>query len=116
MTLAQYKSELGVIESKLKALFVRKQEIRAAFLKANAEFGVGDKVRLIWNETNIFGKTQPETRMEVYISEVNDKYFHGRVNYEFVKAKKDGSISKSPAGIYSGYSRIELIEKAKSGE
>jgi ribosomal protein L21E len=110
MTREQYKSELGVIESKIKTLYNRKNEIREAFLRDNAKYKVGDKVVLIWNELTAFNKVHPERRMEAYVGSVHDKYFTGIVNYEFKKVKKDGTMSGQSAGIYmSSPNRIELL-------
>lgn len=114
MTQQQYKSELGVIESKIKKLYNKKIKMREQFLKENAQFGVGDKVVVIFDSFSLFNKAQPEKRIEAFISGVDDKYFSGTINYDFSKVKKDGTKSNQSAGIYGTYSRIELIEKAKT--
>lgn len=115
MTKEQYKSELGVIESKIKQLASRKAEIREAFLKANAKFKVGDKVVVIYDEhKHPWRKDEimPERRVEAYIGDVEDKYYTASVNYDFKKVKKDGTMSGQSAGIYGNYDRIELITPA----
>jgi len=117
MTKEQYKSELGVLDSKIRQSNARKIEIRKKFIRDNSKFKVGDKVVVIYDAyKHPYDKDRimPEVRKEAYISSVHDKYFSGNVSYDFVKVKKDGSMSAQPASIYGSYSRIELLTPAET--
>jgi hypothetical protein len=108
MNKEDYKAALKQIDEESLQLSKRRNEAREAFLKANAQFKVGDRVIVVYNETALFGRVQPEKRIECFISDIHDKYSSGNVYYEFNKVKKDGTMSNQSAGIYGGYSRIEL--------
>lgn len=116
MTKKEYKAILKDADSKIKEQEERKNRAREDFINASYSFKVGDKVIAIWNAYKhpfSEGKTIPERRIICAISSVNDKYFNGEIKYDFVKVKKDGTISKQSAGIYGGYDRLELLEPAK---
>lgn len=117
MTTEQYKSELDEIESKMIVLENRKKEIRSVFLKANSRFNIGDKVRVVFNErthplnTN---RLMPAKEIEVFIGEIEDKYYQGKVKYVFKKVKKDGAMSEQSTYISGTFDRIELIQQFKN--
>jgi len=113
MTKEEYKAEITSIDSQIAALQIKKGEARAQFIIENSHFNIGDKVAVIWEANSDWNKKQvPEKRVVVFVSKIEDKYFTGEIRYDFVKVKKDGTMSAQSAGLY-GYKRIELIEKSK---
>lgn len=119
MTKEEYNKTLKEIEIAQIALTKRKDDARAAFLLANSEFNLWDKVEIVWNTyKNPFKKDEmiPERRLTAYISAIHDKFFEGIVKYDFKAVRKDGTISQNGAGYISRYDRIELIEKAKTNQ
>jgi len=118
MTQQEYKKEYKRLDDDIFDLRRKQEELRKSFLTEHALFKQGDKVCIIWDAYKHpyqDGKIIPEKRIEAYIGGIHDKYYSGMVNYTFLKVKKDGSCSSQSAGIYgTSYSRIELIESAKS--
>lgn len=107
MTKETYKRTITEIDAKIKKLYEEKAAARTEFLQKNAELKVGDKVKVYQTEW----RSRTEVLVaEVFISGVNDKYFSGDVNYQFVKVKKDGTPSNVNAGVYS-FSRLEKSEQ-----
>lgn len=77
---------------------------------ATAPFQKGDKVRVY---THFRGEGE-RLRGEAFIASVKPclyRFKDSDFDYEFVKAKKDGTMSAQSLGIH-GFSRIELIERA----
>lgn len=99
-----YQLKLKEIRIKREELSNQERELVDQFLKSNAEFKVGDKVRVYYK----WGSDTEQYRGDAFISGINDKYREGTVRYDFKKIKKDGTMSEQGAGIYS-WTRLEKI-------
>jgi hypothetical protein len=108
MTLQDYKETIKSLDEQMVYLREVKDKARKEFLAANAQFKVGDKVRVFKETYKPTGQTE-YFKGEFFVSSVNDKYFDGSVDYDFVKIKKDGTPSGQSAGVYS-FSRLEKVE------
>ena len=112
MKLAEIKADIAAIdreaEQKKQPLKDRAMEITSKFL-ALAPFQPGDKVRI----------TSHKKGQDAFISEVKIGYKTNPYDYNFLKAKNDGSPSKTKFHIWVwDYEqpdfKIELIQKANT--
>src|SRR4051812_1184195 len=110
MTKEEYKQKLSELDGIIEKARLDKDSARQMFLQTNAEFKVGDKVR-VYHEQRDWGKSKVTEVLkgEAFISEVEDKYFSGSVNYQFAKVKKDGTMSGQSAGVYY-FTRLEKAD------
>lgn len=117
MTQEEYRDQIQMLEFEITEAKDKMKKLRAEFLKENAKFREGDKVVLINDPTKhpFTHAILTEKRTEAFIDSVHDNSFSGKVQYKFKKVKKDGTRSSHELW-QSYYSRIELIEPAKTDE
>lgn len=110
MTKDEYIAEWDSLVEQEKAIFDRRIKMNADFIEEHRKFKNGDKVEIVKKERVWLSRTIPEERTLAYVA--GAKVYKGNISYLFMKAKKDGSVSKHVYSVYS-FDHIELIESAK---
>lgn len=83
MTVEEYKLQKSIIAEQKAALIDEEKRIEIQFIESNKIFDIGDKVKL----------THKNGKIEIGFVSKLSVYFD-RVRYDFVKEKKDGTMSQ----------------------
>lgn len=108
LTKEEYLKKLEEINAKTLQLRLEREELRQQYVKDNAQFKEGDKVKIYQDRYTFNSPPSIICLGEFFISKAKDSFYTGCIDYEFAKIKKDGTQSSQSAGIY-GYKRLELV-------
>lgn len=98
MNITEYTTRNAEINDSIRALKDKKGRLRNAYISANAEFKIGDKVEVSFKNG---------IKKEAIIGNIKVG-FNNKVSYVFMKVKKDGTASQHTHHFYI-YESVKLL-------